>query len=551
MAILSELDTNIPSSWQKTALLKDDLRQKLPPCRVALCFIFQSHNVDRDQSKSQKPNSAQVRENDRTQLPCRPLAPVLGIIKDNTVGPLDAAWKAIEEQSAIPLASLSVYRYGKSFLSDAPSLGRRCIFYPFAFRLKTRADVGVEGERSRLNHRSYNLDARHSVSFGRVEDHVLEEGFRKIWFEVDLGPIPGRILASGLKQLQRDHESGARKLAAISLNILKAVLAHLDDPITQGGPWWRKARMAAWHLWKNGRQSMDAAILSFLLMTLTELEASLSVINSEDTCRSLHLSDVFDNIQKTIRSYKTRISNNFGSYVISKINASNQKPTKLKIMTLSASCTIRECIVQIVRMSGVQSIEICVLESRPLFEGVSLASSLLECFENEPSFPKVHVSICTDASVALAAKETDFLLLAADRIAADGSVSNKTGSLPAALCVRHMSPSAEIIVVSEIDKVAMQSCDTEAHTMENNESAEIVDAWQQSESIKGLNIVEHQLQRKHRQITVDVPNVYFEWVPPTLIDAYICEDGITSPTNFQKRSQWIKEQCERHFDNSL
>ncbi|KAE8366326.1 hypothetical protein BDV27DRAFT_170991 [Aspergillus caelatus] len=545
-----EAATQQPSPL-KSVQIKDRPRQEPPYRRAVLCFIVRGANIEPELPKSPKPNSAQVRKSDRATLPCGPLETLLGIIEDNSSSPVDTAWKTIKKQTTIPPSSLSVFRYGKSFFSETSSIGQKCLFYPFAFHLNTLSGLSTEVDNSRRNQSMGGWDNHESNLYDLLDSHYYGQGLRKVWFEIDLGPAPGKMLASGLKQLQHDHESGARKLAAVSVNILRAVLVHLDDPITLSGTWWQKARMTAWHLWKNGRQSMDAAILSFLLMALTEIEAFLLTTGPEETCDKLHISELFDRIQKKIRSYKLRLSYNFGSYAMSKISRTGSVPKHLKILTLSASCTIRECIAQLAQISDAQSIEIRVLESRPLFEGVSLASSLLEYLENEPNIPKVNVSIFTDASVALAAQDVDFLLLAADRIAADGSVSNKTGSLPAALSVRHVSPSAGIIVVSELDKVAMQSCDTEAHTMENNESSEVLDAWQQSETVKGLGVIEQKIQRKGRQVTVNVPNVYFEWVPPTLIDAYICEDGVKLPSDFRKRSQWIKEQCERYFDNNL
>ncbi|KNG87819.1 translation initiation factor eIF-2B subunit family protein [Aspergillus nomiae NRRL 13137] len=530
---------------------KEHPRQAPPYHRAVLCFIFRDANIDSELPKNPKPNSAQVRKSDRVPLPCGSLEPLLGVIEDNNSSPEDTAWKTIKKQTTIPPSSLSVLRYGKSFLSETSSIGQRCLFYPFAFHLNTLSGLSTDVDNTRLDRSICGWNNHEPNVYDSMDGHYFGQGLRKVWFEIDLGPTPGKVLASGLKQLQHDHESGARKLAAVSVNILRAVVAHLDDPITLSGPWWQKARMTAWHLWKNGRQSMDAAILSFLLMTLTEIETLLLTLGPEEPCDKRQVSELFDRIQKKIRSYKLRLSYNFGSYAMSKISRAGCIPKHLTIITLSASCTIRECITQLVRISGVRSVEIRVLESRPLFEGVSLASSILEHLEKEPNSPKVDVSIFTDASVALAAQNADFLLLAADRIAADGSVSNKTGSLPAALSVRHVSPSADIIVVSELDKVAMQSCDTEAHTMENNESSEVVDAWQQSETVKGLGVIEQKIQRKGRQVTVNVPNVYFEWVPPTLIDAYICEDGVKLPSDFRNRSQWIKEQCERYFDNNL
>jgi translation initiation factor 2B subunit (eIF-2B alpha/beta/delta family) len=69
----------------------------------------------------------------------------------------------------------------------------------------------------------------------------------------------------------------------------------------------------------------------------------------------------------------------------------------------------------------------------------------------------LQLTVYTDASAALASKEVDFVLLGADRISDSGSVSNKTGSLPAVLSARHVCPVAKVLVLSELEKVAAPS----------------------------------------------------------------------------------------------
>lgn len=411
------------------------------------------------------------------------------------------------------------------------------MFHPFAFRVKddTKGDSST---------RSVNII---DGSLGALP--CIDQGLRNTFFDTELGPASGTILAAGLQQLQQDHESGARKLAAVALSILRTTLEHLEDPISLNGPWWRKTCLAAWHLWKNGRPSMDAAIVSFLLLTLSEISTGLLQEIGSGTCKELCIQNAFDNIQHMIRSYTTRISQNLASHILSKDENSKTKRNRFTILALSCSSTIRECIVQSALASGAPLINIHVLESRPLFEGVSMAASIVSRFEALPiPRPQVRVTIFTDASVAQAAMGVDLLLLGADRIAADGSVSNKTGSLPAALMVHHMEPAAETIVVSEIYKVATEP--SNQHNVENNEASEVMNAWKQNDKVKGLDIVQDRLESDdagHGQATVNVQNVYFEWVPPSLINTYICEDGLKTPEDFQRQAQWVSEQCEVYF----
>lgn len=490
------------------------------------------------------------------------------MIEDIDSSPADAAWRTVKDQTTLQTTSLSVFRQGKPFSSqDSLPTGRHCIFHPFAFHTDGINDKQPDGI-----HMS-DLDGFLKTDFGHIP--YIYEGLRNIWFEIELGPTSGNILENGLQQLQQDHESGARKLAAVSLNILQAVLEHLEDPVSLEGPWWRKACLVAWHLWKNGRPSMDAAILSFLLLALREIETSLSFTSVDSMCRYSRIHSAFESVQKTIRSYTTRISHNLASYMRSKGSCSSSKPTPQRkttftILTLSASSTIRECIVQAALASSAPFIDVRVLESRPLFEGVTMAGSIISSFEALQNHqngilhrPKVRVTIYTDASVAQAAAGADLLLLGADRVSPDGSVSNKTGSVPAALSIRHMAQGGETIVVSEIYKVALQTGNTaEEHAvMENNEASEVMEAWGQNDRLKGLDIIQDRFEshdsnhhdirqsepQPQKQSVVNVQNVYFEWVPPSLIDTYICEDGMKTTVDFQRQSQWVSEQCELFF----
>lgn len=374
----------------------------------------------------------------------------------------------------------------------------------------------------------------------------LKTALRNTWFETALGPSPkpAIILAKGLRELQLDHESGARKIAAFALTVLHNVSETLDDPISLQGAWWHKLRLAAWHLWKNGRPSMNAAIINFMLMFLTETATSLSTKGTDQTSSRLCVRNAFQSVQQQIRSFTTRISKHLASYVRSTFAKIDRPTSSFVILTLSASSTIRECIVQASLSSGAKNIDIRVLESRPLFEGVSMASSLMDCFQSRLHTCNVRIAIYTDASVALAAKDVDILLLGADCIAVDGSVSNKTGSLPAALSLRHMSPSGKIIVVSEIHKVAPDTC-TETHVVEDNGPWEVTSAWEQTDVSK---LKFNRDLAISSQLNIDVPNVYFEWVPPSLIDAYVCEDGPKDVSTFQQQSKVVKEQCEEYFE---
>ena len=162
----------------------------------------------------------------------------------------------------------------------------------------------------------------------------------------------------------------------------------------------------------------------------------------------------------------TRISDSFASYA--KLQCAGSNPKELRILTLSSSSTIRAALINLITTTPDLQIDLRILESRPLFEGVGLASAITQEVKSATKGldrSTVRIIVYTDASSAIASRDIDFLLLGADRISADGSVSNKTGSLPAILSARHASPRCKIVVLSELEKVAI----AEEHGVEEND----------------------------------------------------------------------------------
>ncbi|KAH6672796.1 hypothetical protein EV126DRAFT_435668, partial [Verticillium dahliae] len=155
--------------------------------------------------------------------------------------------------------------------------------------------------------------------------------------------------------------------------------------------WWRNARFAAWHLWKNGRESMGAAIFKSAL---------------------LH------SIARPARTYSEARAATIGSFA------------------KSLSMIVQETDIPL---------DLRGWKSRPLFS-----------------------TLCFSALTSSAG---------------EGDVSNKTGSLPAVLSARHVSPGVQV-----------------------------VRAWDQGtdSDVKGQ---------------VAINNVYFEWVSSDLVTTYISEDG--------------------------
>ncbi len=94
-------------------------------------------------------------------------------------------------------------------------------------------------------------------------------------------PAPAPCSARGLDVLRTDYAAGARQLAGRALAVLRDVVAVLEPPPSSSSEpplldaWWACVRLVAWHLAKNGRESMGAAITSVLLDALTGGETAL------------------------------------------------------------------------------------------------------------------------------------------------------------------------------------------------------------------------------------------------------------------------------------
>jgi len=379
----------------------------------------------------------------------------------------------------------------------------------------------------------------------------LAESLRRVWFETDLGPAAGGVLAAGLDALARDHESGARQLAGAALQTLRGVVAELVGTAPDEAPsdeWWVQVRFAAWHLWKNGRESMGAAIMSALLAALAGVE---STIKSEHTgpWKDAVLRELDARISSRQESAKL-VSQAFAAYLEKTYPSKLASREPISILTLSESSTIRQGLRHAALSSGFV-LDLRVLESRPLFEGVSLSGSLAEDLSSEssssPAATSHKITLYSDASAALASSDIDVVVLGADRIAASGAVSNKTGSLPAVLSAKHVSPTANVIVLGESDKIAPPGR-PEDHVVEDNDPSQISRAWQaeyNSERVRGATAALRDTQAS--RVKTEIRNVFFEWVPAGLIDAYVTESGEWTTQQIAQHSERLEAEEKRLF----
>ncbi|KAJ5223981.1 hypothetical protein N7468_008523 [Penicillium chermesinum] len=459
--------------------------------------------------------------------------PICGAIEPNEP-PTAAAWRALKQHAGLTSHAVEFSRKGKPFISEDNNA--ELIICPFAFRLR------APGEGS-LSENAIALDDEHTEWSWHNPDIVVHneadlsiipntsQSLRRVWFEADMNKAAGEALRSGLEQLKTDHKSGANELASIALKSFRDVLMHLhNDP-----NWWETARKAAWHLWKNGRESMGAATLNVLLHTLAELRKTIGNNLEEERNWDRSLAAVDYQLEER-RKIDLRIKESFTLY----LQANFLPPAKarscdtLSILTLSASSTIRDSILDAFAALPIPRLDLRILESRPLFEEVPPSSDR-----------SLNMTIYTDASAALASADVDFALLGADRISHLGDVSNKTGSLPAVLSAKHVHPEVKVLVLSGLDKIAEPGTE---HEVENNDRTEIISSWLANGG-KGVKVIESGLSatQSRTNCIVEVKNIYFEWVPRGLIDEYICEEGIWNESRIYHRAVEIEYMIHDYF----
>lgn len=483
------------------------------------------------------------------------LAPISGSIDPNET-PLEAAWRELSEETSLNSTSLLHWRTGKPFSFIDPSVNREWTIHPFAFRLKNSGEGG-------LGERAIRIDWEHEdwqwFDPGSIVDNEefggvprLHESLRRIWLEGEMNERAAEVLAAGLDRLQTDHQSGSQELTAIALGVFRDIVMQTRDGFD--GDWWPMVRMAAWHLGKNGRESMGTSITNALISMLRDMDEIRQQDMSEETKWGRMLGVIDHHLDKR-KCRAKKIKEAFFSYLQSNCSSSEnaQEENRIVIMTISASSTIRESILDAFgAIENVRALELRVLESRPLYEGVTIASSLYSQFKSRfPSSSEnknLQIKVYTDASAALAAKDVDFLLIGADRVSATKGISNKTGSLPAVLSAKHVQPSVKVLILSDLEKVEGLNGE-ESQSSQEDDPMELVNGWN-SQGVKGLPVLEDGLnasKANDSNVRVEVKNIYFEWVPLTLVDALVCDEGILNKDSIRDHSQRLGGEMNRYF----
>ncbi|KAL7920298.1 hypothetical protein ACQKWADRAFT_299068 [Trichoderma austrokoningii] len=487
---------------------------------VAVSFIFKFPD-----GHACRPQVALFRRSGEVNTYPHKLAPISGGVETQDASPLATAWRELHEETTLTASSLRLFRQGKPYVFADPNVGREWTINPFAFVLKSAS--ASEGIKIDWEHEAFQWFDPDDISDDEAFQGVprLKESLRRVWFDIDLGRDAGHVLSTGLQALQDDHVSGARELAAKALDIYLDVIPRIDA--SDRAAWWKNVRFAAWHLWKNGRESMGAPILRVVLSSLDIIEQHRP---REETSSS---NTLIEQICAAINDFGTarqqsgsKIGTTFASFI-----DQFPKDKPLKIVTLSSSSTITSSITHYLSSDSASArpLDIHILESRPLFEGVKVAQRISSSIIQN----NVSITLHTDASAALASQNAHILLLGADLIDKSGNVSNKTGSLPAVLAAKHVSPAVKIVVVSEKEKIL--PFEPPGHD-EENDAGELVRSWGDvAGSVKLPGVA--------------VKNVYFEWVPATMVDLYLTEDGVEGTKDVERWAGEVRQKADRFFDD--
>ncbi|KAI1092015.1 nagb/rpia/CoA transferase-like protein [Rostrohypoxylon terebratum] len=516
-------------------------RGELKKRSIAGSFLFK---IPRDLDKPVQ--VALFRRSGKVSTYQHKLAPISGSVEKDDASPYATALREINEETGLTLSSLELLRVGKPYTFVDESIGREWTINPFGFRLKDR-DEGGKGEEGIVidwEHEGFEwfdpLHVSETDEFGGVPK--LVNSLRRVWPEYDLGHHAGRALTHGLQSLRDDHESGARQLAEKAVSVFKILITEMKSDVIDD-TWWANVRMAAWHICK-ARESMGAAITSAIVKILDRIVEVLGEDLSPPEKVQRIIASIDDQLIQR-KSTTDHIRDTFFDYLRQNVIPSTESKKRVCILTLSSSSTISACLLQIAANLGV-SLDLRILESRPLCEGVALASKLLE-LQNDSA--DLTITLYTDASMAQAARAVDVVVLGADCISAAGDVSNKTGSLPVVLSQRHVVPNARVVILSETEKIACPGPMGE-HAAEENDAKEVMQAW--TENPKSYKIIEGALadaQDGSTQRKIQVRNTYFEWVPACFIHGYITEEGLWSAEDIAKRSGWISGEMDRFFKN--
>jgi translation initiation factor 2B subunit (eIF-2B alpha/beta/delta family) len=277
-----------------------------------------------------------------------------------------------------------------------------------------------------------------------------------------------------IKDILQDRSRGARELALTALEGVK-------DFLTTKVP--------------DTPREFAVALRAILEATAEARPSMIPIMNAMD---ALHrrvaddqpVAEQIDALRKTIAELEERIRKGLDRMVDEAVAFFKQREVRV-VMTHSYSSTVRTALYRGGEQGYIQ--RVIVTESRPLYEGVTLARELA---------PVVEVTLITDAQAAEFLAEADALVLGADAIGVDLGFVNKVGSRMIARSARMAG--RPVIFIAE--------------TMKRHPRLKAAAIPQEESAAQELG---HVVPPK-----VTIRNVYFEPIAPELVDFWISEEGV-------------------------
>ena len=340
--------------------------------------------------------------------------------------------------------------------------------------------------------------------------------------------------------LQKDHTNGARVLATNALIGLRAIITSEKSEPASTEQLWQQCRVAGYRL-SQARPSMSAAITSTITNALSSIQEAWNDQTARDhadigSIRRLIVATL-DRLIGEREQSSERLAEAFLNYLSGLPSA---KKGQVRLLTLSSSSSLKACLYRMATALRDVNFIVYVLESRPAMEGATFASQHIKELHDRHQNSNVKIVIAPDSHVCTFAKDIDILLLGADRVSGEGDVSNKMGSLSAALATKSLSH-ADVVIVTESDKIARPGA-LDEHKDEDNDTEDVSKLWPQ-------DIQEHIEALEPRR--VQIRNVYFEWVPKQYVDVYVTEEGLFDTQKIRAVSQRKAELEDTFFDEDI
>ena len=320
-----------------------------------------------------------------------------------------------------------------------------------------------------------------------------------------------------IADILQDREHGAAELCRKALfHIQKVALDLKNDDFDSTSEYISEVQNFGYHV-ASCRPSMST-IANIVACTLSDW------VSKRDSYQCIQ--NAYDSLVKGLQEQDAHISQankraiENGAAHLKTIASSKGR---IKIVTISLSSSIKGVIDNLSRS---ERVELVISESRPLFEGVSLAQE----FVNNPN---VHITIVTEAQLhtCLLDNDTDAIVCGADSFTRDGIV-NKVGTMTMALLSQyHHVP---MVVISDISKAHIP--------LEYSLSEGTLNKPNFLFEEKGVEEVERAWSGQSLSCTLGtVRNTYFEEVPYSLIDCIISSSGLLDLKDIEEYMSRLEE----------